>query len=120
MMKFFLIALLLMPAFAAQPTFRIMVKMKYDMSWYKISQFGKLWVCETKHVPYFETRENPLATLNWSALEKESAARPKKCKNTVGFQNVLDGKEKTLVTCLTQKETLSLYEKISTLCRSAI
>lgn len=120
MMKFFFLILISLPAFAAQPTFRIMVRTKYDMSWYKITQFGKLWVCETKHVPYFETRDNPLANLNWSALEKEGAIRPKKCRNTVGMQNVMDGKEKTVVTCLTQKETLSLYEKISSKCRSTI
>lgn len=118
-MKFILILLISFPAFA-KPSFTLLLQRKFDKTWYKISQEKKNWVCETNHYPYFEAKENPLAQLDWKALEKESKLRPKGCDDLVAFSNSLEGKEKRLVTCLSQKETQALYVRISDLCRSKI
>lgn len=107
-------------ATAATPEFRVMVKSKYDTNWIKVTQEGKKWICVTNNVPFFETDTNPLAKLDWKALEKESAARPKKCTELVGFEGTVDGKEKIVVTCLQQPATARIYREISTLCRAGI
>ncbi len=119
-MKWLVFFLVSFPALAAKPTFSIMVKRKYDNAFYKITKEGKLWVCKTNHFPYYEAKENPLAKLNWKELEKESKSLPQQCQSPVVLENSLDGKTKMISTCLSQKETLSLYERISELCRSKI
>lgn len=119
-MKYFFLFLISFPALAAKPTFSIMVKRKYDNAYYKITQEGKLWVCKTNHFPYFEAKENPLSKMNWKELEKESKSKPQQCQSAVVMENSLNGKAQIISTCLEQKETLSLYERISNLCRSKI
>ncbi len=119
-MKFFFLLLISIPALAAGPSFSILVKRKYDNAYYKITKEGKLWICKTNHFPYYEAKENPLAKMNWKELEKESKSFPQQCQAPVVLENSLDGKAKMISTCLSQKETLSLYERISELCRSKI
>ncbi len=119
-MKMLLLLLISSPLLAAKPSFKLMVKSKYDTNWYRITKDGKKWICETKHVPYFETYSNPLSDLDWKKLEEEGQARPKSCQELVGIEDSLTGQERRLLSCLSQKETLSLYERISTLCRSKI
>lgn len=119
-MKFLYLILISFPALAAKPTFSIMVKRKYDNAFYKITKEGKVWVCKTNHFPYYEAKENPLSKMNWKELEKESKVKPQQCQSIVVMENSLDGKAKMISTCLKQKETLSLYERISELCRSKI
>ncbi len=107
-------------ALAANPSFTVLVKRKYDKIWFTVSQEKNKWVCETTHFPFFEAKENPLEGMDWEAIEKESRKVPKPCANIVAMANNLKGKEKRAVTCLTQPETLSVYERISRLCQSKI
>lgn len=118
-MKYLFLILIAAPAFA-KPNFTIMVKRKLDQSWYRLSQEKNTWICESNHFPFFEAKENPLSQLNWKELEKESKERPKECRDLVAISDTLKGNKKTLVTCLTQKETEALYVRISDLCRSKI
>ncbi len=120
-MKYILLSFFILgPALAAKPAFTMMVKRKYDKIWYKVIPEGKKWVCETTHFPYFEAKENPLEDFEWKKLVEESKKVPKPCTNIVGMENTLKGKPERIVTCLTQRETLALYTRISDLCASKI
>ena len=117
---FFSLIFLSAEAFAAKPSFTVMVKRKYDKIWFSVTQEKGKWICETTHYPYFEASENPLDGMDWDAIVKESKKVPKPCANIVAMANSLKGKERRTVTCLTQPETLSVYERISRLCQSKI
>ncbi len=120
-MKYILLSFfILSPALAAKPSFTLMVKRKYDKVWYRVTQDGKKWVCETTHFPYFEAKENPLDNLDWAKLVAESKKVPKPCANIVGMENAMKGKSERIVTCLVQKETLAVYSRIADLCASKI
>ena len=120
-MKYLIVLLYSFSVFAGDPSFSLLHKRRFDKAYYKITFKDKKWVCQTNHFPYYEASENPLAQLNWIALEKESESVPKPCKEPVALENGLDGKsKKRIVTCFGQKETLSLYERVSRLCRPKI
>lgn len=120
-MKILLFTLLLSAeAFAAKPSFTLLVKRKYDKIWYNITLEKNKWICETTHYPFFEAPENPLDGLDWEVIVKESKKVPKPCANIVAMANNLKGKERRTVTCLSQPKTLFLYERISRLCQSRI
>ena len=121
MIKYLLILLPLTASAAApQKSFTLLAKYKIDKTWYRIYEKDKKWICESKSSPYFEAVSNPLADLNWSALEKEAAMKMRNCKMRIAFENALGSKKKIISTCATQPETTKLYKQISDLCRSKI
>ncbi len=117
---FVFFAMTLVQAADRPKSFTIMLSQKNEKIWYQISQKGKLWVCQTKHFPYFESEKSPIEGLDWKLLESESKAKDKNCKDLVGISDNMTQKDKKAVTCLDQPHTQMLYVQISSLCKSKI